>query len=643
MHLNCPSPYFSCEYRQFTFRSTQIKHPGLKFVLFLCLSLALSFNAKGQSACSLQDQQIVQLDEQSYLPSQLLELGLERFFAQDNDSVLVITEVALSNMDTTLLCPLYLRLKLLDVETRERAQDYADVLEELIFLSSDAVLEVSPKVTAGAHLILALIREKTQDGTNCRKSLDAANQIIEEHDLDSLAAFHAIRFASYHRFYGSMDSLEFYANRALSIAKEGDYINPLTQAHLLLGFVNFHRQPEIAREHFRAMGKGYLKMGDYLGYSSHFSNLSSTYVKFDEWEKALSLNDSSLFYLDVAFENGLDDPMHLAIRYKNRAEIFKGLGMADSVQHYLQASFQEELKYYRKDNEVRMAEIEARYLNEQQDRLLAEQEVQLTKVQSSRFWMAVFIVVILLFGSILLYFLLQLRMAYRKLRFQAGEISNANQQLSQSLHQQLVLKGEIHHRVKNNLQVIISLLDLQKEDLKDPKARASLESMASRIYSMAAIHEILYQEDNTEMVSLLHYVQKLCDHFHAAYAGEVPPLFQLKVPDWRLNLETLMPLGILLNELITNSLKYASRPGEPLKIMLDIQPVSSGYKLRYQDNGPGLPGGKLPDQEGSLGAYLVRSMVRQLQGSLVCSNERGATFDIEFQVKTSSSSFPSIG
>ena len=146
------------------------------------------------------------------------------------------------------------------------------------------------------------------------------------------------------------------------------------------------------------------------------------------------------------------------------------------------------------------------------------------------------------------------------------------------------------------------------------------------------MHDILYQKEGDHLIDFLEYTKKLCRHLSDTAVYE-PPQFNLQIPQQLFNLETLMPLGIILNELLTNSLKYAAKKGKQLLIDINLQPTKEGFLLLYKDNGPGFLDGQLKDREGGLGAYLLRSMSRQLKGSLESRNEQGAAYSIFFQEK----------
>ena len=244
----------------------------------------------------------------------------------------------------------------------------------------------------------------------------------------------------------------------------------------------------------------------------------------------------------------------------------------------------------------------------------------------------IMVCITLFFTSILVYYYWRLQKANRITRQQSKTILETNDKLSHSLEQQIMLQGEIHHRVKNNLQVIISLLELQKEDIKDENTRNGLEAMSSRIYAIAAVHDVLYHGQEGQLVDFLNYTKKLCSHLQQAMARE-DSTFKLKIPEQLFNLDTLIPLGIMLNELITNSFKYGHQKGSPTLIDIQLKPEQNGFYLYYKDNGPGFASGHLQGREGGLGAYLIRSMARQLKGRVESQNDGGASYTIFFLEK----------
>ncbi|MEM9888661.1 MAG: sensor histidine kinase [Bacteroidota bacterium] len=244
-----------------------------------------------------------------------------------------------------------------------------------------------------------------------------------------------------------------------------------------------------------------------------------------------------------------------------------------------------------------------------------------------------FNVFLILFASCLLYHYRRLRIANKKTNQQAAALHQVNQELSDSLEHQVALQREVHHRIKNNLQTLIGLVELQSEEIEDKVALESLDAMSNRIHSMAAIHEMLYQKEGVRLINLLDYTRNLCQHFSNFSAQNNQPIFQLDIGNRHFNLETLMPVGMMLNELLTNSLKYANNFGQRLKIAISLEVDTEGYRITYRDNGPGFPQGQLEERTGGLGTYLLNSMSRQLNGRLISRNDNGAVYEIFFKEK----------
>ena len=198
------------------------------------------------------------------------------------------------------------------------------------------------------------------------------------------------------------------------------------------------------------------------------------------------------------------------------------------------------------------------------------------------------------------------------------------------LEKELLLK-EIHHRVKNNLQVVSSLLRLQAHAHKDPRVQGALQEAQERIQAIALIHQKLKQAPDPTCLDLAAYIQTLVERLVRSYAAN-PTLvdLQVRVDSLRLGPDEAVPLGLVINELVTNALQHAFPPGEggTLEIELTTLP-EGGAELRIADSGQGLPEGVDLDH-GGLGFQLVKALADQLGGSLELERRRGAAFSLRF-------------
>lgn len=205
--------------------------------------------------------------------------------------------------------------------------------------------------------------------------------------------------------------------------------------------------------------------------------------------------------------------------------------------------------------------------------------------------------------------------------------------LANSLQEKELLLKEVHHRVKNNMQVISSLLSIQSEGVADETYSNLLNESQQRIKSMALIHETLYQSKDLLEIDFQEYIETLSTSLSRSYrvpGVEVQVL--VNVENVSLDLDTAVPCGLIINELVSNSLKHAFAGTNIGKgtITVDFIATGCGYELKIADNGVGLPESFDPSRNASMGMEIVSILTSQLEGTLSFRNEHGATFEIKF-------------
>nr|WP_282731502.1 PAS domain S-box protein [Methanobacterium alcaliphilum] len=204
--------------------------------------------------------------------------------------------------------------------------------------------------------------------------------------------------------------------------------------------------------------------------------------------------------------------------------------------------------------------------------------------------------------------------------------------IKKSLQEKDILLQEIHHRVKNNMQVISSLLSLQSqyvdEDLQD-----ILEGSRNRVKSMALVHEKLYRSHNLSRIDMVDYIQNLVsDLFYSHRVDEDCIKMFLEIDDIEFNIETAIPCGLIINELVSNALKYAFPQDKCGQLIITLQTKADNddYELIIQDNGVGLPADFDINKIDSLGLQLVYSLIKQLDGKIELEIDYGTVFKITF-------------
>ena len=211
------------------------------------------------------------------------------------------------------------------------------------------------------------------------------------------------------------------------------------------------------------------------------------------------------------------------------------------------------------------------------------------------------------------------------------ERKRAEEQIQASLKEKEMLLKEIRHRVKNNLQIIASLLDLQSESLTDPQDLQIFQESQHRIRSMALIHEHLYQSEDLAQIDFAQYIQELVYSLFSSYAAGVSGItLKLDVDAILLDIDTAIPCGLILNELVSNSLKHAFPDGRRGEICIGLRLDHERQTLLVRDNGVGLPENLNFQNTESLGLQLVCTLTDQLKGTITLDRSGGTTFKIAF-------------
>ena len=212
------------------------------------------------------------------------------------------------------------------------------------------------------------------------------------------------------------------------------------------------------------------------------------------------------------------------------------------------------------------------------------------------------------------------------------DIKNVENNLKASVHEKEILLREIHHRVKNNMQIISSLLNLQTQYVDDEEAVNVLKESQNRVKSMAIIHENLYQSKDLSHINFVEYIQSLVLNLFYSYNidhTQIKPI--IKIEDISLNIETAVPCGLIISELISNSLKYAFPNKMNGEINVSLKSEKDIYHLCICDNGIGLPEDINFSNIKTLGLLLVNSLTEQIDGEITIQRDHGTKFKIRFK------------
>ena len=226
----------------------------------------------------------------------------------------------------------------------------------------------------------------------------------------------------------------------------------------------------------------------------------------------------------------------------------------------------------------------------------------------------------------------------KKINYILGIASDITEQkvaeikLNSSLNEKNNLLQEIHHRVKNNMQIISSLLNLQKQYVNDDETVNVLQESQNRVKSMAMVHEKIYLSEDLAHINFGDYIQSLVSNLFYSYTVDKSKIRSvLKIDEVNLNIETAVPCGLIISELVSNGLKHAFPNEMKGRILISLKANGDKYELIICDNGIGLPKGLGINNLESLGLLLVKNLTNQIDGRIYVNNNHGTEFKIVFK------------
>jgi two-component system, sensor histidine kinase PdtaS len=360
---------------------------------------------------------------------------------------------------------------------------------------------------------------------------------------------------------------------------------------------------------------------DYRGIANAHNGLAATYERASDYTNAYR---HALTAFNLADSLSLKPIRKNALNYLITAEI--GLKKFDKLNdHFVGFSkISDELKEEAQSRTLN--EMAVKYETEKKE--AENQRLLLANTQQSRLsWIlgGGGTLLLLMFG-LLAYF-------YRGKQKVNKELNEQKKQVESNLREKETLLREIHHRVKNNLQVISSLLNMQSYYLDDPRMISAIAEGQNRVKAMALIHQKLYQTEQLSEIDFQEYTEQLIGHLATALSDPDKKISStVNGAALKLDIDTAIPLGLILNELITNAYKYAFNGVSEGTLHVDLKlDEAHYYHLRISDSGQGLPANFSEANLNSLGLKLVRMLIEQLDGSLTITNVPGASFYIRFK------------
>ncbi len=339
-------------------------------------------------------------------------------------------------------------------------------------------------------------------------------------------------------------------------------------------------------------------------------NLSYAFRQKKEYLKAVELAQKS-----VDISKMLNDPHRAFNSYEALYLAQKDAGMFKEALESLEINKTLEDSTVRAEKTKGVAEIETKYETEKKEILIQKLD---EKNQLQRRQIIGFVIGL----ALLLGLLVALYNQNQTVKASQKKISEQSEQLK------LMMK-ELHHRVKNNLAIVSSLLKIQSSKIEDEKAVQAIRQGQQRVEAMSLIHQRLYQTDKVTNINIKEYINDLADSLMSAY-GHTPDDFDLKieVEKEQLDVDMAIPLGLIINELLTNSFKYAYEKVERPLLNISLK-TNHGLTLEVQDNGPGIDMERWQKAKDSFGKKLIAGLSKQIGGTYELENKGGSYFKLQ--------------
>jgi two-component sensor histidine kinase len=514
------------------------------------------------------------------------------------------------------------------------------------------------------------------------KGLKIANDINE---VETLSSIH-YELAQIYTDIGEMDKIETHFLKTLEFSEESKNEFLIGLAYIGLANLNIEKQEyQNGLENAEKALNALLRFNNKYKLAQIYSIMGTVYLQQQDFKESLKWFDKSI---QLATE--LNNNLFLAEYCTKKASVYLGLNNNDSAIFWFEKSlaivadvegdkqkrnthellsrayenkkeYELSLTHYKKyqelsnkilneetSNDITRLEVEYEYEKEKEIIQLKQQkkdalkskelktEKKIRNIVSGGF------VILLILSAFIFYGYNQKKKVNKELASKNEIIENSNSELNRTLleiekqkKEKEILLKEIHHRVKNNLQLIWSLLDLQSSTIENKQVKLAIDEGKNRLNSMALIHTMLYQNDDAGNIFFVEYVTKLVDKIKTTFSDYNNVEVKVNIPsDLKFDIDTSVPMGLIITELFTNAMKYGTKNTSKPVIVVSILAIKSDqYRLTISDNGEGLPDGFDLNKLNSLGLMLVENLSDQLSGGIDFRNNKGAEFNVSFKGK----------
>lgn len=516
---------------------------------------------------------------------------------------------------------------------QDRQYQHNNALPIFLEVLNEAEKNKLYRIACRAKIYIALAYEKAGNYDVAYQYLKEASEMCEKYRLDDLYSTIYIRFAQMHRYFGfstkteladqrkrieklglraEIDSAFYYAKKANVFAKKYNNENDLNDAYVVMGLLNSQtgKYPESSSYYLKSIPY-WKKTNNFQTVANMYDNVASNYIKAGKFKDALLYSDSTLPYYNNMFV------YHKYYISKRRAKIYKELGIMDSAYHYLQLAYDDKELSHNEAELSATRRLEEHYQNEKKEATIKGKNRQILLTSG--------LLAVIIFATLLII------RKNRQIAKKNKTISRQLTELSKTLEQKQMLLSELQHRVKNNLQHVISILEIQKESVDFNNIDELIRGNQNRIHSMALLHKKLNVSENVNDVDLKHYITELSELVKDSYDNHKKHIhLHVRCEVEMVSIEKALPLGFIITELVSNSIKHAFKKQNIGIINIEISEDLTAAKkhLYYSDNGTGFDFDKIRAK--GLGLEIIKGLIDQLDGIVQSKNDNGFELTLSF-------------
>ncbi len=502
-----------------------------------------------------------------------------------------------------------LELELLKAKLHDENFNHEQALIILLPLLDQSIAQKFHKITAKVYLLLVSVKHKGTDLEDSEKYLNLAYNHIQLHQLDDVYSAYYYQKSTHHRFKNDFDQVLKSAHKALAYGKKHLNEEDIALAHTMLGVGYSNKnEPNKAIDYYRKVIPYYKETKNFTFLAMMYRNISSVYFKNNKTDSAFLYIDSGYRYYD---KTSYFYREHLPLL---RLALYSNLGKWDSAFKDLSDFHNLSMKNLIKRESSKIKGITEQFENDKKEGIIKSREQQIFFIGS--LLAIIFLTVILLTRKNL-----QINRQNRIINSQLGE-------LTKTLEQKQVLLSELQHRVKNNLQHVISILEIQKESIDFNNIDELIRGNQNRIHSMALLHKKLNMSDNVDVVDLKRYVKELAELVKESYNNFKKKIqLHIQCDVEAISIEKALPIGLIVTELVSNSIKHAFKRHTIGKITIEITQEDQIHFF-YADNGEGYDFNKTSEK--GLGQEIVKGLIDQLDGRVETQSHNGFALSVYF-------------